>query len=228
MNNYESLGFFDFEDFVEELTDEQLFAINGGGCGGGFSGGGHGPTGGGGCSGGSPSGGYGPTGGGSCGGGYNPSSKTPSVPTIPSCGGGAYHSPSKQVCTNPNADHCDIYAWNLAIDNGLDPRKGLQTELNLNWATVDQMYNFYYKGKSKSFNSTAAGKKGMLVYDWGGTTSAKDHIEYVEVSSDGKGYTLYKTNGVDAPKSEYRYFSSSPNARADVSKGSSVTFIPLN
>ena len=35
MKNYESLGFFDFEDFTEELTDEQLFAINGGGCGGG-------------------------------------------------------------------------------------------------------------------------------------------------------------------------------------------------
>ena len=31
MHNYESLGFFDFEDFIEELTDEQLFAINGGG-----------------------------------------------------------------------------------------------------------------------------------------------------------------------------------------------------
>ena len=36
MNNYESLGFFDFEDFVEELTDEQLFAINGGSCAGGY------------------------------------------------------------------------------------------------------------------------------------------------------------------------------------------------
>ena len=54
MHNYESLGFFDFEDFVEELTDEQLFAINGGSC-----------------AGGAPSGGHGPTGGGSCGGGYD-------------------------------------------------------------------------------------------------------------------------------------------------------------
>ena len=27
MNEFESLGFFDFEDFVEELTDEQLFVV---------------------------------------------------------------------------------------------------------------------------------------------------------------------------------------------------------
>ena len=75
MHNYESLGFFDFEDFVEELTDEQLFAINGGAC-----------------AGGAPSGGHGPTGGGSCGGGYNPScggGNSTSYPTPTSgCGGG--------------------------------------------------------------------------------------------------------------------------------------------
>ena len=75
MNEFESLGFFDFEDFVEELTDEQLFAINGGSC-----------------AGGAPSGGYGPTGGGSCGGGYNPScggGNSTSYPTPTSgCGGG--------------------------------------------------------------------------------------------------------------------------------------------
>jgi len=30
MNNYESLGFFDFEDFVEELVEEDLLSVNGG------------------------------------------------------------------------------------------------------------------------------------------------------------------------------------------------------
>ncbi len=30
MNRYEELGFFDFEDFVEELNEEELFSVNGG------------------------------------------------------------------------------------------------------------------------------------------------------------------------------------------------------
>ena len=84
MKSYESLGFFDFEDFVEELTDEQLFAINGGSC-----------------AGGSPSGGYGPTGGGSCSGGYNPG---PSNPTYGgSCGGGGAVTPSNPYPTPTSA-----------------------------------------------------------------------------------------------------------------------------
>lgn len=33
MNEFESLGFFDFEDFVTKMSDEQLIAVNGG-CGG--------------------------------------------------------------------------------------------------------------------------------------------------------------------------------------------------
>jgi len=79
MNNYESLGFFDFEDFVEELTEEQLLTVNGGGCGGGVSSytPPSPPTYGGGCSGGgaiTPSNPY-PTPTSSCGGGYNSSNK---------------------------------------------------------------------------------------------------------------------------------------------------------
>jgi len=62
----------------------------------------------------------------------------------------------------------------------------------------------------------------------GGTSPAKDHIEYVEISSDGKGYNLYKTDGIETPQSEYRTFANSPTARANTANGSSVVFIPLN
>lgn len=111
MKSYESLGFFDFEDFVEELTDEQLFAINGGSC-----------------AGGAPSGGHGPTGGGSCGGGYNPTS-TPHYGG--SCGGGGAVTPSNPVPTTscnggynppklPNNDRVDDYTnpetWLIVYD----------------------------------------------------------------------------------------------------------------
>lgn len=33
MSRYDELGFFDSEDFVEELSEEELFSVNGGACG---------------------------------------------------------------------------------------------------------------------------------------------------------------------------------------------------
>lgn len=78
MNRYEELGFFDFEDFVEELNEEELFSVNGGACGAGSS---YSPTPyyGGSCAGG---GAVTPSYPSSCGGGYTP----PSTPLA--CGGG--------------------------------------------------------------------------------------------------------------------------------------------
>lgn len=117
MHNYESLGFFDFEDFVEELTDEQLFAINGGAC-----------------AGGAPSGGHGPTGGGSCGGGFNPGSTTPtyagqcsgggavtpSYPTPTSGCGGGYNPPKSPNNDEKNGNKIDDYTnpdtWLIVYD----------------------------------------------------------------------------------------------------------------
>ena len=179
---YADCGFMDFEalaEFSEELSFDELLSVNGG-CGGGCGGGGGSGN------------GYTPS--------YTPNPNPPSKPTKSSpsttstssgCGGtpktntlpstilsgcsGAPNLPPKQTCTNPEDYHCDIYAWNFAVDNSLDPRKGKNFEIDLNNQTVDTMYESYYKGKEAAFNSTSAGKKGMLVYDWGGTSSAKDH-----------------------------------------------------
>ncbi len=210
MNRYDELGFFDFEDFVEELNEEELFYVNGGACGAGSS---YSPT---------------PHYGGSCAGGGAVTPSTPHYSGGCSGGGTLTNLPPQQICSNPSDYHCDIYAWNLAIKNGLDPRLGKSAEMDLNNQTVDTMYKSYYKGKEATFSSASAGKKGMLVYDWGGTSSAKDHIEYVEISYDRKGYNLYRTDGIDTPVKEYRTFTNSPTAKADTSKGSSVVFIPLN
>ena len=210
MNRYEELGFFDFEDFVEELNEEELFYVNGGACGAGSS---YSPT---------------PHYGGSCAGGGAVTPSTPHYSGGCSGGGTLTNLPPQQICSNPSDYHCDIYAWNLAIKNGLDSRLGKSAEMDLNNQIVDTMYKSYYKGKEVTFSSASAGKKGMLVYDWGGTSSAKDHIEYVEISYDRKGYNLYRTDGIDTPVKEYRTFTNSPTAKADTSKGSSVVFIPLN
>ena len=195
-----------------EMTSNELLLVNGGAsCGGGNRGGS--------CGGG---GSYGGGGSGANGGGNNSS-------LAGNCGGRNAPNnnfPEKQVCIAPDDYHCDIYAWNLAIDNGLDPSVGNKNILDLNNHTVDTMYNTYYKDKVVAFDSSAAGKKGVLVYDWGGTSSAKDHVEFVEIASDGKGYTLYATDGIDTPKIDYRLFSNDPNGSAGAA--SSAVFIPFN
>lgn len=48
-----------------------------------------------------------------------------------------------QTPTNPNQVHCDIYAWNAALDNGLDPRGQDGEEWNGNRLTVNQIYDLY-------------------------------------------------------------------------------------
>ena len=84
MSRYDELGFFDFEDFVEELNEEELFSVNGGACGAGSS---YSPTPhyGGSCAGG---GAVTPSYPSSRGGGYTP----PSTP--PACGGGYTYTPN--------------------------------------------------------------------------------------------------------------------------------------
>lgn len=80
------------------------------------------------------------------------SPKTPSY-TYPTpsatCGGIVTNLPPMQICTAPDLDHCYIYAWNLAVSNGLDPRLGKGAEMDLNYQTVDTMYNSYYKEKKE-------------------------------------------------------------------------------
>lgn len=113
MSRYEELGFFDFEDFVEELNEEELFSVNGGACGAGSS---YNPTPhyGGSCAGG---GAVTPSYPSSCGGGYTP----PSTP--PACGGGMPpYTPPKSDDKNQTKDNSPLakvkygWAWCLGME----------------------------------------------------------------------------------------------------------------
>ena len=54
-----------------------------------------------------------------------------------------------------NKDHCDIYAWNLALDNGLDPTKGSKEIIDLNQNTVRCLHLHRAKAQNRSIrNST--------------------------------------------------------------------------
>ena len=187
MNEFESLGFFDFEDFVEELTDEQLFAINGGSC-----------------AGGAPSGGYGPTGGGSCGGGYNPG---PSNPTYGgSCGGGGAVTPSNPYPTPTPACgggyHPNAYDnMKKSIKENIVRKKYIKgsymcdnwTQEVLKEAGVD--INDYYAGDADSFTCEQHIAK---MKNKGYTTKTPEtNGVYVVLMNEGHEYTKPdKTKGV--------------------------------
>ena len=148
MHNYESLGFFDFEDFVEELTDEQLFAINGGSC-----------------AGGAPSGGHGPTGGGSCGGGYNPSynpgpSNPPSCPTpTSSCGGGYMNNTILVTSSFSRTTHSHVENVGVVTD---DIKQTCFTDKN-NKLTINNFGLFCQKDASGVDSYTFGGKIKLII-----------------------------------------------------------------
>lgn len=143
--------------------------------------------------------------------------------------------PGYLVCSNPNDYHCDIIAWNHAVDAGLDPRGQGGTDWDANNKTVDQIYNEHFVGKDVDFDGNQAGKMGYILYDWEGD-GEYDHIEFGSISDDGLSYSYYSNSGFDGtdengnPQENYytRYFSNDSNAHADNNGNGIVRFIPLN
>lgn len=215
---------FSFDDCLE-LGYEQLLGVNGG-CGIGYS-----RT----SSSGSCGGGYG------SGAGYSSTNSTSgscggisirSVSNINgSCGGGSVSSVfnSNGACgngksllyqtpSNPNDYHCDIIAYNQAVDHG---------EENLgawdgNALTVDQIYKNYYEGQGTD-NSVKKNSSGYVFYDWN-NDGTYDHMEYYTAGNNSK-YTVYETDGITNPVA-ITYDSKIDN-NGHASKGT-ATFVSLN
>jgi len=153
------------------------------------------------------------------------------------CGGGSSYTPSinlpdKQVCTNMSDVHCDIIAWNFAIDNNLDPSLcGKNTGLDFNQVKVNTIVNTYYKDKIIDITANnCKGKKGFMIFDWGGTGKADgswDHIEYCEFTVNGEKYTNQENNGLE---SSLRVTTYDTNVDSNGQGGinSKAMFIPLN
>ena len=132
----------------------------------------------------------------------------------------------KQVTVNPNNYHCDIKAWNAAIDAGFDPRGSDDVSWDGNNKTVNELFNEHYKNSAITFDSSCAGMSGYLFYDWGGDgIDKKDHVEFCTVSADGTSYTFGNTDGIKEIKWETKSFSNDPNAKAG--PASTVVFVPL-
>ena len=167
---------FDLADFWE-LDTKALMAINGGGtCGGGScSSGGSSYRGGGSCS---SSSSYG----GSCGSGSYGGS----------CGGGNLSNKNNelkyQIPYDANDYHCDIKAYNEAIDHGATNPGNWNGNLN----SVDEIYNENYEGMGT--NSPQANTSGYVFYDFN-NDGKFGHMEYFEAGS-GSSYTVFQNDGI--------------------------------
>lgn len=99
-----------------------------------------------------------------------------------------------QICSNPNEVHCDIIAWNHAVDAGLNPAGKRNKKWDGNKLTVDTIFNTYYADEAVEFNPDLASKKGYIFYDWEGNGTF-DHMEYCEIDNDGAGYSYFSNKG---------------------------------
>ena len=178
------------EEGYEELGEIALVKVNGGACTG-FSGGSCTSSGGG-------SGGGG-------GGGNTPSNSGTCTAIAPPAAGGCTaiqspnNSPEEQVASNPNDYHCDIKAWNKALELGLDPRSDTGESLDFNGITVDGIYSHYDSNVS---DHPQDGTSGFAFVDRDGNGSY-DHMFTYESNSNGT-YTAYDSDGI-APLQTYTW-----------------------
>ena len=127
--------------------------------------------------------------------------------------------PAEQVCTNPSDYHCDIIAYNKAVEHGItNPGTGDWNRINVNTIYNDQF-------ASKASSSFKANQKGYIFYD-DGNDGTMDHMEYFEASADGHHYTVWTTKGIEDPIPKvYDYYSDINGSRSD---GTIAKFVALH
>lgn len=135
---------------------------------------------------------------------------------------------------NENDSHCDIIAYNHAIDNGFDPRGITGFDWNANDYSVNQIFNNSFKGQDVDFNGTQKGKSGYLFYDFNGPDENGNivftHIEYAQINLDGASYNYFKNDGTCATDVYKQNVPFSEDANANARNGGNgiVRFVPLN
>lgn len=117
--------------------------------------------------------------------------------------------------------HCDVVAWNSALDNNLDPRGQNGEAWDANNLTVNQILDYYPDNRS---NAPVANTRGYVFYDWH-NDNVFDHMEYYEAGS-GTNYTVWQTNGRDNPSATP--YDSRVDTNGSGRAGVTAIFVPLN
>ncbi|AEJ20321.1 hypothetical protein [Gracilinema caldarium] len=126
--------------------------------------------------------------------------------------------PAEQVCTNPDDYHCDIIAYNEAVEHGVsNPGTG-----DWNKVTVNTIYENQFATKAGA--SFSANQKGYIFYD-DGNDGTMDHMEYFEASADGHHYTVWTTDGKNNPTPTVYDYNSDINGHAKT--GTIAKFVVL-
>ncbi len=171
--------------------------------------------------------GYSGTSSGSYSGTSSGSSQPKSNPTEPTTPGNSSSDFKHQVCADPNQVHCDIIAWNHAVDAGLNPAGKGNDSWDGNGLTVDAIFNNYYADEAVEFNADLAGKKGYIFYDWEGD-GVFDHVEYCEIESGGN-YNYFSNKGFEQGESLIsQNFARDKNAGASNGGPGRLKFVSLN
>ena len=138
-----------------------------------------------------------------------------------SCGGGGYNRDTStlkyQTPSNVKDYHCDIIAYNQAIDNGVQN----PGNWNGNSQTVNQIYSNYYSEQG-TINYVPNNTSGYVFYDWD-RNGTYDHMEYYSAGS-GSNYTVYVTDGIDNPTPVQYNFKTDINGHA---ADGNATFVPI-
>ena len=121
-------------------------------------------------------------------------------PPDPFSGGGVWPGVESQVTTNPNDYHCDIHAWNAALENGVNPRGQNGENPDLNKINVDTWYDSFPDDRYKGM--PPANSEGYAFFD--GTDDDVDnptHIEYYDNTNfEDYNYIQYYTKGIKEPE----------------------------
>ncbi len=99
-----------------------------------------------------------------------------------------------QTPADPNDYHCDINAYNVAIDNGIQN----PGNWNGNNFTVNEIYNGNYSNNST--DTPQAGTRGYGFYDNDGD-GTYDHMFFYDYSNGGNTYHVWNSDGI-APVEE--------------------------
>ena len=104
-----------------------------------------------------------------------------------------------QTPTDPNDYHCDIYAWNGALDHDADPRDQNGEEWDGNELSVSQIYERY--PNNRHYGAPPSNTRGYVFYDSpNDDDTVPEHMEFYDNRNSEEGhYTLYSTIGIDTP-----------------------------
>ena len=129
---------------------------------------------------------------------------------------GEENSSGYQIPFDPNDYHCDIKAYNEAVEHGASN----PGDWDGNVSSVNEIYNENYEGQGTS--SPNSNTSGYIFYDFDNDGSM-DHMEYYETGSDST-YTVFQTDGIS--DTTQVVYDSNVDSNGSASSGT-ATFVPI-